>query len=73
MTKNAAPKRAKLKGHHRRQRRSRWKSGLPRTLKLARAAAQLVGDPIRNRCEACDTGRPRSVYRKNKLKPYRAA
>jgi small subunit ribosomal protein S14 len=54
MTKNAAPKRAKP-----------MEERFAATLKLAEMPRNSSATRIRNRCEM--TGRPRSVYRKNKL------
>jgi small subunit ribosomal protein S14 len=57
MTKNAAPKRAKLKAIIADKKRPmEERAEMPRNSSATR---------IRNRCEM--TGRPRSVYRKNKL------
>jgi small subunit ribosomal protein S14 len=63
MTKNAAPKRAKLKAiiaDKKKPMEERFA-----TLKLSEMPRNSSATRIRNRCEM--TGRPRSVYRKNKL------
>src|SRR3954470_11894762 len=64
MTKNAAPARAKLKAIIADKKRPREES-FAETLTLAEIPRNSSGTRIRNRCEM--TGRPRSVYRKNKL------
>ncbi len=64
MAKNAADKRAKLKAliH---DRSKPLEERFAATLKLAEMPRNSSPTRIRNRCEL--TGRPRSVYRKNKL------
>ncbi len=64
MAKNAADKRAKLKAliH---DRSKPLEERFAATLKLAEMPRNSSATRIRNRCEL--TGRPRSVYRKNKL------
>ena len=64
MTKNAAAKRARLKaviGDKTKPMEERFAA----TLKLAEMPRNSSATRIRNRCEV--SGRPRSVYRKNKL------
>jgi len=63
MTKNAAPKRAKLKAIIA-DKKKPMEERLA-TLKLSEMPRNSSATRIRNRCEM--TGRPRSVYRKNKL------
>src|ERR1700728_1460250 len=64
MTKNAAPKRAKLKAIIA-DKKKPMEERFAATLKLAELPRNSSATRIRNRCEM--TGRPRSVYRKNKL------
>jgi small subunit ribosomal protein S14 len=63
MTKNAAAKRARLKAVIADKKKPLEE--LAATLKLAEMPRNSSATRIRNRCEI--TGRPRSVYRKNKL------
>ena len=64
MTKNAAPARAKLKAIIADKKRP-MEERFAATLKLAEMPRNSSATRIRNRCEI--SGRPRSVYRKNKL------
>jgi small subunit ribosomal protein S14 len=64
MTKNAADKRAKLKSIIN-DKAKPLEERFAATLKLAEMPRNSSATRIRNRCEL--TGRPRSVYRKNKL------
>src|SRR3954462_521543 len=64
MAKNAAPKRAKLKAIIA-DRKKPMEERFAATLKLAELPQNSSATRIRNRCEI--TGRPRSVYRKNKM------
>ena len=64
MTKNAAPKRAKLKAIIA-DKKKPMEERFAATLKLAELPRNSSATRIRNRCEI--TGRPRSVYRKTKL------
>jgi small subunit ribosomal protein S14 len=64
MTKNAAPARAKLKAIIADKKRP-MEERFAATLKLAQMPRNSSPTRIRNRCEI--SGRPRSVYRKNKL------
>src|ERR1700729_3604576 len=64
MTKNAAPKRAKLKAIIA-DKKKPMEERFAATLKLAEMPRNSSATRIRNRCEI--TGRPRSVYRKNKM------
>ena len=64
MTKNAAPKRAKLKAIIADKKRP-MEERFAATLKLAELPRNSSATRIRNRCEI--TGRPRSNYRKNKM------
>ncbi|HEY8336551.1 30S ribosomal protein S14 [Rhodopseudomonas sp. P2A-2r] len=64
MTKNAAPKRAKLKAIIADKERP-MEERFAATLKLAELPRNSSAVRIRNRCEI--TGRSRAVYRKNKL------
>jgi small subunit ribosomal protein S14 len=64
MTKNAAPKRAKLKAIIA-DKKKPMEERFAATLKLAELPRNSSATRIRNRCEI--TGRPRSVYRKYKL------
>jgi small subunit ribosomal protein S14 len=64
MTKNAAPKRAKLKAIIADRERP-MEERFAATLKLAELPRNSSAVRIRNRCEI--TGRSRAVYRKNKL------
>jgi len=64
MTKNAAPQRAKLKAIIADKPRP-MEERFAATLKLAQMPRNSSATRIRNRCEL--TGRPRSIYRKNKL------
>ena len=64
MAKNAAPKRAKLKAIIA-DKTKPMEERFAATLKLAEMPRNSSATRIRNRCEM--TGRPRSVYRKNKL------
>jgi small subunit ribosomal protein S14 len=64
MAKNAGPKRAKLKAIIADRKRP-MEERFAATLKLAELPRNSSPTRIRNRCEM--TGRPRSVYRKNKL------
>jgi small subunit ribosomal protein S14 len=64
MTKNAAPKRARLKAIIA-DKKKPMEERFAATLKLAELPRNSSATRIRNRCEM--TGRPRSVYRKNKL------
>jgi small subunit ribosomal protein S14 len=64
MTKNAAPKRAKLKAIIADKKRP-MEERFAATLKLAELPRNSSATRIRNRCEM--TGRPRSNYRKSKL------
>ena len=64
MTKNAAPKRAKLKAIIADKERP-MEERFAATLKLAELPRNSSAVRIRNRCEI--TGRARAVYRKNKL------
>src|SRR5260370_1104031 len=63
MTKQAAPRRAKLKAIIA-DRKKPMEERFAATLKLAELPRNSSATRIRNRCEM--TGRPRSVYRKNK-------
>src|SRR3954453_6527133 len=65
MTKNAAPRRAKLKAIIA-DRKKPMEERFAATLKLAEMPRNSSATRIRNRCEM--TGRPRSNYRKNKLR-----
>ena len=64
MTKNAAPKRAKLKAIIA-DKNKPMEERFAATLKLAEMPRNSSATRIRNRCEI--TGRPRSVYRKSKM------
>jgi small subunit ribosomal protein S14 len=64
MTKNAAPKRAKLKAIIADKERP-MEERFAATLKLSEMPRNSSAVRIMNRCEM--TGRPHSVYRKNKL------
>src|SRR6195952_111676 len=64
MTKNAAPKRAKLKAIIA-DKKKPMEERFAATLKLAELPRNSSATRIRNRCEI--TGRPRAVYRKNKM------
>ena len=64
MTKNAAPRRAKLKAIIA-DKNKPMEERFAATLKLAALPRNSSPTRIRNRCEL--TGRPRSVYRKTKL------
>ena len=64
MTKNAAPKRAKLKAIIA-DKEKPMEERFAATLKLAELPRNSSAVRIRNRCEI--TGRSRAVYRKNKL------
>ena len=64
MTKNAAPKRAKLKAIIADKKRP-MEERFAATLKLSEMPRNSSATRIRNRCEL--SGRSRSVYRKNKL------
>ncbi|UTD28699.1 30S ribosomal protein S14 [Bradyrhizobium sp. WD16] len=64
MTKNAADKRGKLKSIIN-DKTKPLEERFAATLKLAEMPRNSSATRIRNRCEL--TGRPRSVYRKNKL------
>src|SRR3954462_14932641 len=64
MTKNAAPKRAKLKAIIA-DKEKPMEERFAATLKLAELPRNSSTTRYRNRCEI--TGRPRSVYRKTKL------
>ena len=64
MTKNAAPKRAKLKAIIA-DRKKPMEERFAATLKLAELPRNSSATRIRNRCEI--TGRPRGFYRKHKL------
>ena len=64
MTKNAAPKRAKLKAIIA-DKKKPMEERFAATLKLAEMPRNSSATRIRNRCEI--TGRARSGYRKNKL------
>jgi small subunit ribosomal protein S14 len=64
MTKNAAPRRAKLKAIIA-DKKKPMEERFAATLKLAEMPRNSSATRIRNRCEM--TGRPRSVDRKNKL------
>ena len=64
LTKNAAPKRAKLKAIIS-DRSKPVEERFAATLKLAEMPRNASATRIRNRCEI--TGRPRSNYQKNKL------
>ena len=64
MTKNAAPKRAKLKAIIA-DKKKPMEERFAATLKLAEMPRNSSATRIRNRCEL--TGRPRATYRKNKL------
>ena len=64
MTKNAAPKRAKLKAIIA-DKKKPMEERFAATLKLAELPRNSSATRIHNRCEM--TGRPHSVYRKNKL------
>src|SRR5205085_12495171 len=64
MTKNAAPQRAKLKAIIA-DRKKPMEERFAATLKLAELPRNSSATRIRLRCEM--TGRPRSIYRKNKL------
>ena len=64
MTKNAAPQRAKLKAIIA-DRKKPMEERFAATLKLAELPRNSSATRIRNRCEI--TGRPRAVYRKNKM------
>ena len=64
MTKNAAPKRAKLKAIIA-DKKKPMEERFAATLKLAELPRNSSATRIRNRCEL--TGRPRATYRKNKL------
>jgi small subunit ribosomal protein S14 len=64
MTKNAAAKRARLKSVIS-DKQKPMEERFAATLKLAEMPRNSSATRIRNRCEM--TGRPRSVYRKNKL------
>jgi len=64
MTKNAAPRRAKLKAIIA-DKKKPMEERFAATLKLAEMPRNSSATRIRNRCEM--TGRPRATYRKNKL------
>jgi small subunit ribosomal protein S14 len=64
MTKNAAPKRAKLKAIIA-DKKKPMEERFAATLKLAELPRNSSATRIRNRCEM--TGRPRGYYRKHKL------
>ena len=64
MTKNTAPKRAKLKAIIADKKRP-MEERFAATLKLAEMPRNSSATRIRNRCEM--SGRPRATYRKNKL------
>ena len=64
MTKNAAPKRAKLKAIIA-DKKKPMEERFAATLKLAQMPRNSSATRIRNRCEI--TGRPRAVYRKHRL------
>jgi small subunit ribosomal protein S14 len=64
MTKNAAAKRARLKAIIS-DKQKPMEERFAATLKLAEMPRNSSATRIRNRCEI--TGRPRAVYRKNKL------
>src|SRR5688572_19058380 len=64
MTKNAAPKRAKLKAIIADRKRP-MEERFAASLKLAEMPRNSSATRIRNRCEI--SGRPRSFYRKHKL------
>ena len=64
MTKNAAPKRAKLKAIIA-DKKKPMEERFAATLKLAEMPRNSSATRIRNRCEI--TGRQRSVYRKTKM------
>ena len=64
MTKNAAPRRAKLKAIIA-DKTKPMEERFAATLKLAEMPRNSSPTRIRNRCEL--TGRPRSVYRKSKM------
>ena len=64
MTKNAAPKRARLKAIIA-DKTKPMEERFAATLKLAEMPRKSSATRIRNRCEI--TGRPRSVYRKSKM------
>ena len=64
MTKNAAPKRARLKAIIA-DKKKPMEERFAASLKLAEMPRNSSATRIRNRCEL--TGRSRSVYRKNKL------
>jgi small subunit ribosomal protein S14 len=64
MTKNAAPKRAKLKAIIA-DKKKPMEERFAATLKLSEMPRNSSATRIRNRCEI--TGRPRSVYRKSKM------
>ena len=64
MSKQKGPKRAKLKAIAR-DKSKPMEERFAATLKLAEMPRNSSATRIRNRCEM--TGRPRSVYRKNKL------
>jgi small subunit ribosomal protein S14 len=64
MTKNAAPKRAKLKAIIA-DKKKPMEERFAATLKLAELPRNSSATRIRNRCEI--TGRPRSVYQKNNM------
>jgi small subunit ribosomal protein S14 len=64
MTKNAAPARAKLKAIIADKKRP-MEERFAATLKLAEMPRNSSATRVRNRCEI--SGRPRAVYRKNKL------
>jgi small subunit ribosomal protein S14 len=64
MTKNAAPKRAKLKAIIA-DKKKPMEERFAATLKLAELPRNSSATRIRNRCEI--TGRPRAVYRKSKM------
>ena len=64
MTKNAAPRRAKLKAIIA-DKKKPMEERFAATLKLAALPRNSSPTRIRNRCEL--TGRPRSVYRKMKI------
>ena len=64
MTKNAAPRRAKLKAIIA-DKKKPMEERFAATLKLAEMPRNSSATRIRNRCEI--TGRPRSVYRKSKM------
>ena len=64
MSKNAAPKRAKLKAIIA-DKKKPMEERFAATLKLAELPRNSSATRIRNRCEI--TGRPRANYRKNKM------